>query len=86
MSEIWQTISYMESSSGLHQIGLCSQGVLWSDAQVFANHSESGANALMFALSERALQIIKGQSFFTPIELLDSILTEVYEFGRKLTS
>ena len=86
MSEIWQTINYLESSSGFHQIGLCTQGVLWSDAQVFANHSESAGNALMYAVSERALQMIKGQSFLTPIELLDNILPEVYEFGKKITS
>jgi L-alanine-DL-glutamate epimerase-like enolase superfamily enzyme len=86
MSEIWQTINYLESASGLHQIGLSSQGVLWSDASVFAGHSESGANALMYALSERALQMIKGQSFITPVELLDNILPEVIEFGKKITS
>ena len=43
MTEIWQTVNYLKSSSGNHQIGLCTQNVLWSDAQVFAAHSESGA-------------------------------------------
>jgi L-alanine-DL-glutamate epimerase-like enolase superfamily enzyme len=86
MTEIWQTANYIESGSGLHEIGLCTQNVLWSDAQVFANHSESGGNALMYALTERALQIVKGQSFTSPVELLDDILPEVYEFGKKITS
>jgi L-alanine-DL-glutamate epimerase-like enolase superfamily enzyme len=86
MTEIWQTVNYLKSSSGEHRIGLCTQNVLWSDAQVFAAHSESGGNALMFALTERALQIIKGQSFTTPIELLDNILPEVYSYGQKITS
>ncbi|MGV8138865.1 MAG: enolase C-terminal domain-like protein [Mangrovibacterium sp.] len=86
MTEIWQTVSYLESSFGDHQIGLCTQNVLWSDAQVFAVHSESGGNALMFALTERALQIMKGQSFSTPVDLLDNILPEVYAYGQKITS
>lgn len=86
MTEIWQTINYLESGSGIHEIGLCTQNVLWSDAQVFANHSESGGNALMYALTERALQIVKGQSFTSPVELLDNILPEVYEFAKKITS
>ena len=86
MTEIWQTINYLESDSGLHEIGLCTQNVLWSDAQVFAGHSESGGNALMYTLTERALQIVKGQSFTSPVELLDHILPEVYEFGKKITS
>ena len=56
MKEIWQTISYMRSSSGAHSIGLGTQSVLWSDAQVFAAHSESGGNALMYSITDRALQ------------------------------
>ncbi|MEI7830742.1 MAG: enolase C-terminal domain-like protein [Prolixibacteraceae bacterium] len=86
MTEIWQTVNYLKSSSGEHQIGLCTQNVLWSDAKVFASHSESGGNALMFALTERALQIMKGQTFSTPVELLDNILPEVYAYGQKITS
>ena len=86
MKEIWQSVSYLKSSSGNHGIGLCSQSVLWSDAQIFANHSESGGNALMFAMTERALQIMKGQSFNTPVDLLDKVLPEVYEYGQKITS
>lgn len=86
MTEIWQTVNYLKSSSGVHQIGLCTQNVLWSDAGVFAAHSESGGNALMFALTERALQVMKGQSFSTPVELLDNILPEVYAYGQKITS
>ena len=86
MTEIWQTASCLESDSGVHQIGLSTQSILWSDARVFASHSESGGNALMYALTERALQIIKGQSFTSPVELLDNIFPEVYEFGKDIIS
>lgn len=86
MTEIWQTASFLENNSGNHTIGLCTQNVLWSDSQVFADHSESGGNALMYALTERAMEMINGQSFTTPIELLDNIFPEVYEFGKKITS
>ncbi len=86
MSEIWQSIAYMESESGNHSIGLCSQSVLWSDASVFASHSESGGNALMYAMTERAMQIIKGQTFTSPVELLDILYPEIYEYGKKITA
>lgn len=86
MTEIWQTVNYLKSSSGNHQIGLCTQNVLWSDAAVFASHSESGGNALMYALTEFALQVMKGQTFSSPIELLDNILPEVYAYGQKITN
>jgi hypothetical protein len=86
MSEIWQTIAYLRSNSGIHKIGLCTQNVLWSDARVFASFSESGGNALMYTLSDYALKIVNGQSFQTPIDLLDNILDEVYEYGKKVTA
>jgi L-alanine-DL-glutamate epimerase-like enolase superfamily enzyme len=86
MSEIWQSIAYMKSESGNHSIGLCSQSVLWSDASVFAAHSESGGNALMYAMTERAMQIINGQTFTSPVELLDALYPEVLEYGKKVTA
>jgi L-alanine-DL-glutamate epimerase-like enolase superfamily enzyme len=86
MSEIWQSAAYMKSDSGNHAIGLCTQSVLWSDASVFAGHSESGGNSLMYAMTERAMQIINGQSFKNPVELIDRLYPEIYEFGKKITS
>ena len=85
MSEIWQTAACLESDSGHRGIGLGSQGVLWSDAQVFSRHSESGGNALMYAVTERALQLIRGQRFTDPIELLETIRPEVYAYARQIT-
>ncbi|KPL16275.1 MAG: L-alanine-DL-glutamate epimerase [Bacteroides sp. SM23_62] len=85
MSEIWQTISWMQSGSGIEKVGLCTQSVLWSDASVFASHSEAGGNAIMYLMTERAMQMVKGQSFSSPIELLDNILEEVYDYGEKIS-
>lgn len=85
MSEIWQSVAMLESTSGQRSVGLCSQGVLWSDAHVFAGHSESGGNALMYAMSEWALQQLKGARFANPIELMEAIRPEVYAYGKKIT-
>lgn len=86
MTNIWQSASYLRSSSGIHQIGLCTQNVLWSDGKVFADHSENGGNALMYVLTERAMQMAKGKSFSTPLELLDNIFPELEEYAKKITS
>ena len=85
MSEIWQTMAMMQSSTGVEKVGLCTQNVLWSDASVFAGHSEAAGNALMYSISERALQICIGRSFESPVDLLDEILEEVYEYGQAIT-
>ncbi len=84
-SEIWQSAAFLESAASRRGIGLCTQGVLWSDAQVFAGHSESGGNALMYAVTEWALQQLKGQTFSNPIELLDATRHEVFAYAKKIT-
>lgn len=85
ISEGWQIAAYLESESGIHKVGIGGQGILWSDSKVFAAHSTNGGNALMYAMSERALQMMKGNSFTNPMELLDQLLPEVYEYGKKIT-
>ena len=86
ITESWQTAALLESESGIRKVGLCTQGVLWSDPNVFAAHSERAGNALMYAVSDRALQMIKGTTFTSPVELLDSILPEVYAYAKRVTS
>ena len=85
VTEGWQVVAWIESESGIHKIGLGGQGTLWSDSSVFAAHSPNGGNALMYAMSERALQIMKGNSYTNPNDLLDDLLPEVYEYGKKIT-
>ncbi len=85
MSEIWQTIAYLESQSGTEKVGLCTQNVLWSDAKVFSNFSEAGGNALMYSITEYALKLLKGATYTSPVELLDEILEDVYNYGKKVT-
>jgi L-alanine-DL-glutamate epimerase-like enolase superfamily enzyme len=86
MREIWQSAAMIKSESGIHKTGTCSQSILWSDAQVFSSHSESGGNALMYAMTEYGLGLIKGRSFSDPVSLLDEIWPVVYEYGKKICS
>jgi L-alanine-DL-glutamate epimerase-like enolase superfamily enzyme len=85
ITEAWHIAAMLESESGKRTIGLGCQSVLWSDSKVFAQHSVNGGDALMFSMTERALQMIKGESFTDPNELLDRLLPEVYEYGKKIT-
>ena len=85
MTDVWQTMACVQSESGIKKIGLGTQNVLWSDSAVFGNHSESGGNAMMYAMSERALQLIRGTSFTSPIDLLDELLPDILSYGKKIT-
>jgi L-alanine-DL-glutamate epimerase-like enolase superfamily enzyme len=85
MTEIWQIANVLQSASGIKKLGLSTQGVLWSDASVYSSHSESGGNTLMYALTEYALQLVKGREYHDPIELQHQIFNEVHQYGKKIT-
>ncbi len=85
LTELWQSGVKLESKRGSSSIGLGTQSVLWSDSGVFSSHSEAEGNSLMFMLTQKALDIVKGRSFQDPVTLLDSILEEVYDYGKKIT-
>jgi L-alanine-DL-glutamate epimerase-like enolase superfamily enzyme len=85
MDEIWQTAVKFNCESGAHKIGLGTQNALWSDANVFADRSSNAAEAAMYLMSDYAAQLLVGQSFENPVELLDEILEDVYAFGVRVT-
>lgn len=85
MSEIWQSVAGLESAGGIRSIGLNTQSVLWSDADIFTANSESAGNSLMFAMTSYALKLAKGMSFDTPFDLLDQLLAPTWEYGKAIT-
>lgn len=86
MSEMWQIIVSLRSEDHTtHGTGLGVQNVLWSDPGFFSRTSEPGGNAAMLSVTERALQLAGETDFETPIDLLDQIFDDVYEFARKIT-
>lgn len=85
ITESWQALAYLKTDEDVHKIGQGTQGVLWSDSKVFAGHSETAGNALMYAMTERALQIMKGTSFTNPVKLVDDLLPQVLAYGKQIT-
>lgn len=85
MKEIWQTAALLGSENGNRKFGICTQNVLWSDPAVFDAHSESAGNSLMYNITTRALDMIKGEIFTNPVQLQENILDELWEYGKKIT-
>ncbi len=85
ITNVWQPAAYVETDSNHYGIGLGTQSVLWCDARVFANHSEQGGNALMYAITERALQMLNGESIKSPIEWQEEILEELHDYAKRIT-
>lgn len=85
LTELWQSVVRLTGSGGYHTIGLGTQSVLWSDSEIFQNNSETDGNRMMYAITERALEMIRGMDFDNPISLQENILEEIHAFGKKIT-
>jgi len=85
LTELWQPVARLDSDSGRSRIGIGTQSVLWCDPAVLAKHSESAGNALMLSVTDRALQMVNGETFTTPVELIDRILPELHQFACRVT-
>lgn len=86
VSEIWNSSAYMSTTSGQHAIGLGVQSILWSDAGVFFENSEVGGSAIMFSMTNYALKLCRGKSFRSPIDLLDWLFPQVWEYGKQVSA
>lgn len=85
LTELWQTVSNMSSASGISKTGIATQSVLYGDADLFSLHSESMGNSMMYALTIKALDLVRQTTFYTPVDLLDKILPEVILEGKRIT-
>ena len=86
ITRLWQIATKLQDTSGNETIGLGVQSPLWSDSRIASGWGESGSSALMYNLTGRALQLINGQSYESPIEMMDNILEEVLKYGAKITN
>lgn len=84
MREIWQVPVALEATTGERVVAVSTQNVLWSDPGVFASHDEPGANALMYAMTEHAVRLAAGRDFETPIDLLEQLLPQVWNYGKAI--
>ena len=84
LDELWQILVRVEDGDEFG-VGVGVQSVLWSDAEIFASHSQSGGNALMFLITEFAANKICGKSFETPFDVLDFVREDAIEYAKKIT-
>ena len=84
LTELWQTAVKMESEK-FSGIGLATQSVLYGDSGLFEKFSESGGNALMYALTERALEMIRDKPFNNPVSLMNELHPAFYAEAVKIT-
>ena len=85
IDELWQTVARVGNGTNCGTgVGVLS--VLWSDSAVFEENLRENGNKMMLEIAEYALELIKSRNFKNPIELLNTIFDDVYEYGRKITN
>ena len=75
----------LKDADGYEAFGIGGLAVLWSDAAVFAAHTEMGGNLLQASLLEFALQNVKGREFADPMALFDAVEDEVFSYAKAIT-
>jgi L-alanine-DL-glutamate epimerase-like enolase superfamily enzyme len=86
MTEIWQAAVRMDADAGRPRVGIGTQNVLWSDAEVFAGRSEAAGNAAMYTVTERALALAREAGpFRSPLDLQDAILEPLHAYACAVT-
>lgn len=85
IDELWQVVVLIQDENGNEGIGLGVQSVLWSDSSIFTKFSPAAGNSIMLLLTEYGLNLLKGQTVTNPVEMLDAIIPDVLEYGKKIT-
>ncbi len=83
--EKWNLVVRLKDADGYEAFGLGGLAVLWSDAAVFAAHTEMGGNLLQASLLEFALQRVRDREFADPMALFDAVEGDVFAYGKAIT-
>ncbi len=83
LTELWQSVVYV-ASDNFEATCPGTISVLWSDAEVFAEHSPEESSALMNQVTARALQMINGESCARPDMLIRAIVPELKKYADKI--
>lgn len=88
-TEKWITVTSLAADNGTTATAIGGLAVLWSDARIFAEHSEAGGNILMSAIAEYAARsavgLELGDGKTTPVELQDAVLEQTSEYAARVT-
>ena len=84
LSGVWQTAVLLISDKEMG-LGLGVESVLWSDPKVFVAFGEDESNRLMYAVTEHAVELVRGKNFDTPPEVVHSVFDECLAYAKEIT-
>ena len=83
-AELWSVKTVLEDGNGSFP-GRAVQSVIWSDSGIFDLLGAQRGNEAMLEMTRYAVSLVSGRSFDSPIQMLDCILPDVIDYGRRIT-
>ncbi len=83
INELWQAKATLGTDNFKFTVP-STQSVLWSDAAVFSRLGAEKGDGVMFALTERASELIRGVTFETPYEVIKGVIPQLTEYASEL--
>ncbi|WNQ11374.1 enolase C-terminal domain-like protein [Paenibacillus aurantius] len=84
VDELWQSLVTLEDQVGREGLGCGVQSILWSDPQVYSEWGNERGNVFMNEITRYALTSVKRRPFETPMDLLDPMKEQAYEFASRV--
>ena len=84
--EKWNLVVRLRDEDDNEAVGVGGTAVLWSDPDVFRNHTEVGGNILMSAVLEFALRQAVDREFADPPAMMSELVPQAHEYGRTVTA
>ncbi len=84
LSELWQVVCRITLADGTSGMGVGVQSVLWSDPVTFCSYDEAGGNEKMFAITRRALQLLRDEAFTTPPQMIQAIVPQLLAYAKEI--
>lgn len=83
LRELWHPVCRLQAGS-LSGLGVAVQSVLWANPAVFAAHSPAGSNALMLAVTDHAIGLLREMDLKPPPVMLEELFTPAMAFAKKV--
>ena len=83
--EKWNLVVRLRDEDDNEAVGVGGTAVLWSDPDVFSNHTEVGGNILMSSVLEFALQRAVDREFADPPAMMSELVPQAHDYGRTVT-
>lgn len=83
LTGVWQVYVCVTDGEN-YGVGVGVESVLWADGNVFARYGEDKANSLMYSVTKYALELIKGNTYEKPYDIIKDNFDKLYAYACEI--